>query len=68
MDTAKAKVFLDMMVAKGKITQEQADAKLAKRAEKENVKENYKANKTKMTKAGMQAALDVLCNYRFSEY
>ena len=60
MDIEKVKKFLDGMVQCGKITQEQADAKLAKRIEKKNVKENYKANKTKMTKADMQTALDIL--------
>ncbi len=58
----KIKGFLDSMVAKGKITQEEADNKAAKYEAKIAVKENYSANKSKLTKAEMQKILDALLN------
>jgi len=48
--------FLDKMVEKGKVTKEQVDKVKAKDA----TKENYKKNKTKMTKPELQALLDEL--------
>lgn len=52
--------FLKNMVAKGKITQKEADAKLAKHADKEKAKSDYKAKGKAMTKAELQALLDIL--------
>jgi polyhydroxyalkanoate synthesis regulator phasin len=52
--------FLDNMVAKGKITQKEADKKKAKHTAKESVKADYKVKKDKMTKAELQAVIDTL--------
>lgn len=52
--------FLDNMVAKGKITKNEADKKKAKHANKEKVKADYKGKKDKMTKAELQAVIDTL--------
>lgn len=60
MDIDKAKKFLDMMVVKGKITQEEADSKAAKYEVKIAAKEKYKANKAKLTKTELQVILDTL--------
>lgn len=60
MDIEKAKKFLSMMVAKGKLTQEEADAKLAKHETKEAVKVKYKKDKAKLNKAELQELLDTL--------
>lgn len=48
--------FLQAMIEKGKITQAQIDKVKAKDA----AKERYKKDKDKMSKAEMQALLDVL--------
>lgn len=48
--------FLQAMIEKGKITQVQVDKVKAKDA----AKEKYKKDKDKMSKAEMQASLDLL--------
>lgn len=62
MDIANVQKFLDMMVAKGKISKADADKKLAKHQAKSAAKANYKAQKDKLTKPELQALLDVFCS------
>lgn len=57
IDIANVQKFLDSMVAKGKLTKEEADKKLAKHQAKAEAKVKYKADKSKLTKAEMQALL-----------
>lgn len=56
----KVKAFLQSAVAKGKLTQAEADAKLAKHDKKEAAKKNYKANGKSMKKDGLIALLEDL--------
>ena len=52
--------FLAAAVKKGKLTQAEADAKLAKHDKKEKAKKNYKANGKSMKKDELIALLDEL--------
>lgn len=52
--------FLASAVKKGKLTQAEADAKMAKHAKKEKAKKNYKANGKSMKKDELVALLDEL--------
>ncbi|WP_434351026.1 hypothetical protein [Trichococcus flocculiformis] len=56
----KVKVFLQSAVAKGKLTQAEAYAKLAKHDKKEAAKKNYKANGKSMKKDELIALLEDL--------
>ena len=56
----KVKTFLQSAVKKGKLTQAEADAKLAKHEKKAAVKKNYKANGKSMKKDELIALLDEL--------
>ncbi len=56
----RIKGFLNSMVAKGKITQEEAENKLTRYEAKVAAKEKYSANKSKLTKAELQTMLDTL--------
>ena len=56
----KVKAFLQSAVAKGKLTQAEANAKLAKHEKKEKAKKNYKANGKSMKKDELIALLDTL--------
>lgn len=60
METDGIKLFLTNMVAKGKITQIEADEKILKHEAKETAKAKYKAEKSKLTKADLQKLLDTL--------
>lgn len=60
MDTDKLKKFLGVMIAKGKLTQAEADAKFAKHEKKETAKVKYKKDKAKLNKAELQELLDTL--------
>ena len=48
------------MVARGKLTQQEADEKRAKHKKKEKAKKNYKANGKSMKKNELVALLDEL--------
>jgi uncharacterized protein YaiL (DUF2058 family) len=52
--------FLTAAVKKGKLTQSEADAKLAKHDKKETAKKNYKANCKSMKKDELIALLNEL--------
>jgi polyhydroxyalkanoate synthesis regulator phasin len=52
--------FISSMVKKGKLTQTEADAKIAKHDKKETAKKNYKANGKSMKKDELIALLDEL--------
>ena len=56
----KVKAFLQSAVKKGKLTQAEADAKMAKHDKKERAKKKYKANGKSMKKDEMVALLDEL--------
>lgn len=56
----KVKAFLQSAVKKGKLTQVEADAKMAKHEKKEKAKKNYKANGKSMKKDELIALLDEL--------
>ena len=56
----KVKAFLQSAVAKGKLTQAEADAKMAKHGKKETAKKKYKANGKSMKKDDLIALLDTL--------
>lgn len=56
----KVKASLQSAVTKGKLTQADADAKLAKHYKKEKAKKNYKANGKSMKKDELIALLDEL--------
>lgn len=58
----KVKAFLQSAVKKGKITQAEADAKLAKHEKREAAKKNYKSNGKSMKKDDLIALLDDLTN------
>ena len=57
---AKLDNFLNVMVARGKLTQQEADEKRAKHKKKEKAKKNYKANGKSMKKNELVALLDEL--------
>ena len=52
--------FLNVMVARGKITEQEADEKRAKHEKKETAKKEYKKNGKAMKKGGLVALLDAL--------
>ena len=52
--------FLNMMVSKGKITQQEADEKRAKYEKKEQAKVEYKSRGKSMKKDGLISLLDDL--------
>lgn len=56
----KIKAFLQSAVAKGKLTQAEADEKMAKHDKKEAAKKNYKANGKSMKKDELVALLEDL--------
>ena len=56
----KVKAFLESAVKKGKLTQAEADAKIAKHDKKEAAKKNYKANGKSVKKDDLVALLDEL--------
>ena len=56
----KVKAFLQSAVKKGKLTQAEADAKMAKHDKKERAIKNYKANGKSMKKDKLVALLDEL--------
>lgn len=56
----KVKAFLQSAVKKGKLTQAEADAKMAKNDKKEAAKKNYKANGKSMKKDELIALLNDL--------
>ena len=53
----KVKAFLESAVKKGKLTQAEADAKIAKHDKKEAAKKNFKANGKSMKKEELIALL-----------
>ncbi len=53
----KVKAFLESAVKKGKLTQAEADAKIAKHDKKEAAKKNFKANGKSMKKDELIALL-----------
>jgi hypothetical protein len=56
----KVKAFLQSAVTKGKLTQVEANAKIAKHDKKEAAKKDYKANGKSMKKDELIALLDEL--------
>ena len=56
----KVRAFLQSAVKKGKLTQAEADAKIAKHDKKEAGKKNYKANGKSVKKDDLVALLDEL--------
>lgn len=50
--------FLGKMLAKGKITQTQHDNAVDKESKKQAAKEKYGKDKTKLTKAELQAVIE----------
>lgn len=56
----KVKAFLQSAVKKGKLTQAEADAKMANHDKKEKAKKNYKANGKSMKKDELIALLEDL--------
>ena len=56
----KVKAFLQSAVKKGKLTQAEADAKMAKHDKKERAIKNYKADGKSMKKDKLVALLDEL--------
>lgn len=56
----KVKAFLQSAVKKGKLTQAEADVKMAKHEKKEKAKKNYKANGKSMKKDELIALLEDL--------
>ena len=52
--------FLNMMVSKGKITEQEANEKRAKYEKKEQAKEEYKSRGKSMKKDGLISLLDDL--------
>jgi len=52
--------IMDVLMKHGKVTQEQYDAGIAKETAKQAVRENYKANRAKLTKPQLVEILDKL--------